>query len=55
MSQLFLENKSCVDASFGLKFAFTIDKSFGHNSYILFIDSVKAFKMVDRDLMFKIL
>ena len=51
----FLHKKGCLDASFSLKLALQTRKEFGHDSWVVFVDLVKAFDTVNRDMLMKIL
>mmetsp|Transcript_2199 Transcript_2199/g.3496 ORF Transcript_2199/g.3496 Transcript_2199/m.3496 type:complete len:103 (-) Transcript_2199:88-396(-) len=51
----FLHKKGCLDASFSLKLALQTRKKFGLDSWVVFVDLVKAFDTVNRDILVKIL
>ena len=51
----FLKKKGCLDASFALKLALQTRKEFNLNTWVVFVDLVKAFDTVNRDMLMKIL
>ena len=51
----FLHKKGCLDASFSLKLALQTRKEFGLDSWVVFVDLVKAFDTVNRDMLLTIL
>ena len=51
----FLHKKGCLDASFSLKLALQTRKEFGLDSWVVFVDLVKAFDTVNRDMLMTIL
>ena len=51
----FLNHKGCTDGTFSLKQALHTRSSFGLDSWILYIDLIKAFDTVNRKLLFNIL
>ena len=51
----FLNKKGCIDGSFCLNYSLHTRKSFGYGTWVLFIDLVKAFETVNRNLLLQIL
>ena len=51
----FLRSKSCNDAVFPLKTALQLRKEHGLESFVVFVDLVKAFDTVNHELMFLVL
>ena len=47
-------NKGCEDATFTLKFALQILHQHNNNAFVLFVDLVKAYNSVNRELLWKI-
>ena len=50
-----LENKGCMDAVFNLKSALQTRKEHGHETWVVFVDLMKAFDTVNHELMLMIL
>ena len=51
----FLHKKGCLDASFSLKLALQTRKEFGLDSWVVFVNLVKAFDTINRDMLMTIL
>ena len=51
----FLHGRSCIDASFALKMALQERRGRNLDSYVLFVDLVKAFDSVNRQMLLEIL
>ena len=51
----FLNKKGCTDATFALKLALQSRKEFNLDTWVVFVDLVKAFDTVNREMLMKIL
>ena len=51
----FSKNKSCADAVFPSKIALQLQKEHGLESFVVFVDPIKAFDTINHELMFLVL
>ena len=50
-----VKRKGCTDASFAVNIALQTLREFGHSTYVIFIDLVKAYDTVNRTLLWLVL